>query len=78
VPLPTYPFQHRHYWLTTTRTGGDPGTGTAAQAPGTAPGTASEPNLRDDLAGLSERDALGELTSHVRAQVAAVLQMDDE
>ncbi|MFE9611174.1 acyltransferase domain-containing protein [Streptomyces sp. NPDC006012] len=82
--LPTYPFQHRRYWLETTSrtrhtakedlTMDDPANG------GDGPDAAQEPQaetLTALLAGASEEERAALLLERVRAEAAAVLGHDD-
>jgi acyl transferase domain-containing protein len=71
VPLPTYPFQRRRYWLDATVD--QPGTAAAAL---TLPAQIEPPapvDLRSRLAGLTEQERRQKLHDLVRAETAIVL-----
>ncbi|WP_344365743.1 type I polyketide synthase, partial [Streptomyces gobitricini] len=83
VPLPTYAFQRRTYWIVAPEAGGSgaaaPGTGdpagVALPAPPTASGAAGHGAvpLAERLAGLTAAEQLEAVTELVRGEVAAVL-----
>ncbi|MEV0675274.1 alpha/beta fold hydrolase [Actinosynnema sp. NPDC050436] len=70
--LPTYAFQHRHYWLTPhapATTGADP-------VADTGPDVGAGPGLRESLAAVPDEDRVSVLTDWVLAQAASVLGHD--
>jgi acyl transferase domain-containing protein/cytochrome P450/thioesterase domain-containing protein len=71
VDLPTYPFQGKRYWLTGTRSAGQPG---LAAASGPVDGRAAGwTDLAASLAGLPDAERAAAVLSLVRRHVAAVL-----
>ncbi|HEV2634427.1 MAG TPA: type I polyketide synthase [Actinocrinis sp.] len=84
IPLPTYAFQHRRYWIDsvrrTTGTGRDNQASDegANQAGLPAQSAAAPADLTAALAGLSDQERRAKLLDLVRAEAAVVLGHDDK